>query len=109
MLRARPRPMEAWREVSDSAGDFGIILAALRDELVEQAAVRAAELLAEDVTEPAGFLDVNGAAEFLVCPKSRIYALVSARRIPHYKDGSRLLFDRGELHAYVRNGGSKRP
>jgi excisionase family DNA binding protein len=101
--------MERCCEVSDSAADLGAILAALRDELVEQAAVRAAELLAEDVTEPDGFLDVNGAAEFLVCPKSRIYALVSAGRIPHYKDGSRLLFDRGELQAYVRNGGSKRP
>jgi excisionase family DNA binding protein len=101
--------LEGQCEVSYSAADLGAILAALRDELVEQAAVRAAELLAEHVTEPDGFLDVNGAAEFLVCPKSRIYALVSASRIPHYKDGSRLLFDRGELQEYVRNGGSKRP
>ena len=59
--------------MSDSATHLGAILAALRDELVEQAAVRA------------------------------------AGRIPHYKDGSRLLFDRGELQEYVRNGGSKRP
>jgi excisionase family DNA binding protein len=101
--------MERRCEVSHSAADLGAILAALRDELVEHAAVRAAELLAEHVTEPDGFLDVNGAAEFLVCPKSRIYALVSASRIPYHKDGSRLLFDRGELEEYVRNGGSKRP
>jgi excisionase family DNA binding protein len=101
--------MERRCEVSNSAADLGAILADLRNELVEQAAVRAAALLTEHVTKPDGFLDVEGAAEFLVCPKSRIYALVSARRIPHYKDGSRLLFDRGELHAYVRNGGSKRP
>jgi excisionase family DNA binding protein len=101
--------MERRCEVSYPPADLGAILAALRDELVEQAAVRAAELLAEHVTEPDGFLDVNGAAEFLVCPKSRIYALVSARRIPYHKDGSRLLFDRDELQEYVRNGGSKRP
>jgi excisionase family DNA binding protein len=37
------------------------------------------------------------AAEFLACPRSRIYALVSARRLPHHHDGSRLLFDRREL------------
>jgi excisionase family DNA binding protein len=95
--------------VSNSAADLGAILAGLRDELVEQAAVRAAALLVDHIPKPDGFLDVEGAAEFLVCPKSRIYALVSARRIPHYKDGSRLLFDRGELQEYVRNGGSKRP
>jgi excisionase family DNA binding protein len=101
--------LEGQCEVSYSAADLGAILAALRDELVEQAAARAAELLGEHVTEPDGFLDVKGAAEFLVCPKSRIYALVSAGRIPYHKDGSRLLFDRSELQEYVRNGGSKRP
>lgn len=40
---------------------------------------------------------------------SRIYALVSANRLPHYKDGSRLLFDRTELRRYVENGGARRP
>ena len=56
------------------------------------------DLLAErlaprlDVSPPAdGFLDVAGAAEFLACPPSRVYALVSAWRIPHHRDGSRLL------------------
>ena len=47
-------------------------------------------------------MDVAGAAEFLACGKDRIYALVSARRIPHHRDGSRLLFDRAELREYVR-------
>ncbi len=78
-------------------------------ELVEQIAQRAAELLADREGDSGGFLDVKGAAEFLACPPSRIYALVSARRIPHHKDGSRLLFDRGELRAYVAEGGARRP
>lgn len=83
------------------------------EELIEQIARRAAELLAEHAQpakgEPDGYLDVNGAAEFLACPKSRIYSLASLGRIPHYHDGSRLLFDRGELREFVRAGGARRP
>jgi excisionase family DNA binding protein len=82
----------------------------LPPELVEQIAQRAAQLVAEQrAAVDDGYVDVAGAAEFLACPSSRIYALVSANRIPHHRDGSRLLFDRGELRDYVRNGGAKRP
>jgi excisionase family DNA binding protein len=80
--------------------------------VVEQIAQRAADLLAErqsGQTDTGGYLDVEGAAEFLACPKSRIYSLVSAKRIPFHKDGSRTLFDRAELREYVRNGGARRP
>lgn len=83
----------------------------LPDELIGQLAERVAAILAE--REPTkvgdGFLDVAGAADFLACPASRLYALVSAKRIPHHRDGSRLLFDRTELRAYVQAGGAKRP
>jgi excisionase family DNA binding protein len=65
-------------------------------------------MAAKRTGEIEGFVDVDGAAEFLACSKSRIYALVSARRIPHHRDGSRLLFDRGELREYVRDGGARR-
>lgn len=82
----------------------------LPDELVEQIAQRAAAILADQASAAeAGYLDVAGAAEFLACPTSRVYALVSARRLPHHRDGSRLLFDRAELREYVANGGAKRP
>jgi excisionase family DNA binding protein len=81
----------------------------LPDELVEQIAARAAELVVERPAEPDGFLDVTGASKYLACRTSRIYSLVSAGRIPHHRDGSRLLFDRAELREYVRNGGAKRP
>lgn len=80
-------------------------------ELDERSLDRLAELLRPRLAverDAGGFLDVPGAAEFLSCPASRIYALVSARRIPHYRDGSRLLFDRAELREFVRNGGAKR-
>lgn len=83
----------------------------IAEELIERIARRAAELLSE--RQPAsnkdGYFDVAGAAEFLAFPKSRIYSLLSVGRIPHYHDGSRLLFDRGELREYVRNGGARRP
>lgn len=82
----------------------------ITEELLERIAERAAALLADrQGEEPVGFLDVAGAADFLACPKSRIYALVSAGRLPHHRDGSRLLFDREELHEYVRRGGARRP
>jgi excisionase family DNA binding protein len=83
----------------------------IAEELIERIARRAAELLAGREPPPVedGFLDVAGAAEFLACPKSRIYSLVSVGRIPHHRDGSRLLFDRGELREYVRRGGARRP
>ena len=82
----------------------------LGEEMVERIARRAAELLAErESPSDGGYLDVAGAALFLACPKSRIYALVSAGRLPHHHDGSRLLFDPVELREYVRRGGAKRP
>lgn len=84
----------------------------LPDELVELIAQRAAAILTDRPpvdTADCGFLDVTDAAAFLACPPSRIYALVSAKRIPHHRDGSRLIFDRKELREYVNNGGAKRP
>jgi excisionase family DNA binding protein len=78
---------------------------------LEAIAQRAAEIVAERLerNDADGFLDVAGAAEFLACKSDRIYALKSAGRIPFYKDGSRLLFDKAELREWVRNGGGKRP
>jgi excisionase family DNA binding protein len=83
----------------------------LTDAQLAAIAEKAAELVAEHLErhDRDGFLDVAGAAEFLACKPDRIYALKSAGRIPFYKDGSRLLFDREELREWVRNGGGKRP
>jgi excisionase family DNA binding protein len=79
-------------------------------ELVDAVAEQVLERLSASQTAASdGFLDAQGAADFLSCPKNRIYALVSKRAIPFHKDGSRLLFDREELRAYVRNGGATRP
>ena len=81
----------------------------LNGDALEALARRAAELVAEGLEQDQGYMNVEQAAEFLACNRDRIYALTSAGRLPHHKDGSRLLFDRGELREYVKHGGAKRP
>ena len=78
-------------------------------ELVEAVAVRAAQIVAERTAAPRPWLDVQGAAEYLACPPSRIYALTSKRAIPFEKDGSRTLFRPEALDEWVRAGGATRP
>ena len=83
---------------------------AVPPEFVEAVAQRAAELLAERVDQrPAPYLDVAAAAEYLACPRSRVYSLASAGRIPLRRDGSRLLFRASELDEWLDAGGGCRP
>jgi excisionase family DNA binding protein len=81
---------------------------AVLDALAERIAPRVAARLGHQEAS-ARWLDVADAADLLRCPRSRVYALVSARRVPVHRDGSRLLFDRAELDQWVRAGGAKRP
>jgi excisionase family DNA binding protein len=84
----------------------------LEDEQVETIAQRAAELIAERQGAAGGEGWLRGAeriASYLDCPASRVYALVSAGRIPVERDGSSLIARRSELDAWVRAGGGKRP
>jgi excisionase family DNA binding protein len=92
------------------------LAAALLDSLDDAALDALAERLAPRLTDrlspvssSTAWLTVPTAAEHLSCPTSRLYALVSARRIPFHKDGSRTLFRRDELDQWVRSGGAKRP
>ena len=82
------------------------------DELVERIARRAAELLKEQASQPAEDGWLRGAeriAAYLDCPRSRVYALASARRIPIHRDGSALIARRSELDKWLRGGGGLRP
>ncbi len=84
----------------------------LPPELLDALASRVEQLLEERVgerREAEAWMRCEQAAEYLACPRSRIYALASARRIPHRKDGSRLLFRASELDAWLDLGGAKRP
>jgi excisionase family DNA binding protein len=86
------------------------LLAELDAEALDQLADLLAPRIASRLEQPDnGWLDVAAAAEVLSCPPSRLYALVSARRIPFHKDGTRLLFNRHELDQYVLEGGARRP
>ena len=82
------------------------------DELVERIARRAAELLAERASAPDEDSWLRGAekiADYLDCPRSRVYALASARRIPIHRDGSALIARRSELDKWLLGGGGVRP
>jgi hypothetical protein len=84
---------------------------ALPDDLVEAVAERAAQLLAERPTEAEdGWIrGADRIAAYIDCPRSRVYALTSARRIPVHHDGSALIARRSELDRWVRDGGGVRP
>jgi excisionase family DNA binding protein len=78
-------------------------------QVIETVVEGVATLLAERLEpNPEAWVGVDQAAAHLACPKSRIYDLVSARRIPHERDGSRLLFRRSDLDAWVTSGGAIR-
>lgn len=85
-----------------------VLLDALDDDALDTLAERLLPHL-KTPAQPDGWLTVGEAAEYLRCPKSRVYSLVSARRIPFVKDGSRTLFRRSELDSWLRVGGGKRP
>jgi hypothetical protein len=48
-------------------------------------------------------------AAHIGCPRSRVYALASAGRIPVQHDGSALIASTTDLDAWLRAGGGKRP
>jgi excisionase family DNA binding protein len=83
----------------------------LPEELVELVAERPAEIVAgRRLHEPEPWISVPEAAKHLSAPRSRIYSLVESGRIPHARDGTKLLFRRSELDRWlVENGGGKRP
>jgi hypothetical protein len=82
------------------------------DELVERIARRAAELVAEQSGEPVDNGWLRGAeriAAYIDAPRSRVYALVSTKRIPVHHDGSALIARRSELDKWLLRGGGVRP
>jgi hypothetical protein len=48
-------------------------------------------------------------AGYIGAPRSRVYRLRSADRIPVEKEGGALIARRAELDAFIRAGGAKRP
>lgn len=82
------------------------------DELVERIAQRAAELVRQTGESEAEDVWLRGAdkiADYIDSPRSRVYALVSARRIPVHHDGSALIARKSDLDGWLRSGGGRRP
>jgi excisionase family DNA binding protein len=77
--------------------------------LIEVLADAVAKRLADHLDARSPWMNVEGAADYIGCPPSRIYKLSSAGKIPVHRDGDRLLFHRDELDAYIRRGGAKLP
>lgn len=72
----------------------------LRFEIPDELVDAIAERVAERVERPAeAWLDVDGAAEYIAAPRSRIYDLVSQERVECRRDGRRVLFRREWLDA----------
>jgi excisionase family DNA binding protein len=82
------------------------------DALIERIARRAAELVRQwngsDDADP-WLRGADRIATYIDCSRSRVYALVSARRIPIHHDGSALIARRSELDSWLRAGGGRRP
>lgn len=82
---------------------------AASEGLVEAIARRAAEIVTERLAhEPEPWVGVREAAAHLACKPQRIYDLVHRKdetRIPHRKEGGRLLFKLSQLDRWVEEGG----
>jgi hypothetical protein len=79
-------------------------------ELIDLIAERAAELLTGGERSDDSWLrGADQIATYIDCPRSRVYALVSARRIPVHHDGSALIARRSELDRWILEGGGRRP
>jgi excisionase family DNA binding protein len=87
------------------------VAVAVPDEVIEAIAARAAEIVAERQRQEDDrwLRGADRIAAYLDCPRSRVYALVSARRIPVHHDGSALVARRSELDLWLSDGGGRRP
>lgn len=103
MRTARPA------QASDPIRDGGhtnahplVVELGLPDAVVELLVAAVLERIGELATPaPEPWIGVDEAAEHLACKRKRIYDLVGQRRVEHRRDGSRLLFRRSALDAYL--------
>jgi hypothetical protein len=101
------------RQFAGSSDIRGVGIAIdIGDDLIEQIAERAAKLITDRRSETTGDGWLRGAEKigaYIDAPRSRVYGLASARRIPVHHDGSALIARRSELDAWLLAGGSRRP
>jgi hypothetical protein len=81
------------------------------EELIEQIAERVALLIderPERASEDGWLRGADRIAAYIDAPRSRVYALASAGRIPVHHDGSALIARRSELDRWIAHGGGLR-
>jgi hypothetical protein len=79
------------------------------DRLAELLAPRLAGRLGRDRAGDAWLRGADAIAAHIDAPRSRVYALTSAGRIPVQRDGSALVARKSDLDAWLVGGGAKRP
>jgi excisionase family DNA binding protein len=86
-------------------------LAELDDQALAELAERLRPHLRADQEQAAGawLRGADQIAAYIGAPRSRVYALTSAGRIPVERDGSALVARAGELDEWLRRGGARRP
>jgi excisionase family DNA binding protein len=78
----------------------------LSEDHLDSIAERVIERLAlRHSTNDDRYMDVKGAADYLILSRQRIYHLTSLGRIPFNKIGSSIRFKKSELDEWVRQGG----
>lgn len=99
VLRARTRTKPATVS-SDLEMTFALPEKAI-EAVANAVAVRVAPLLASSTAASPWLSGAQAAADYLGWPKARVYRWI--RELPHYRAGGRLMFDAGELDAWVRS------
>lgn len=79
------------------------------DQLAEALAPRLARFINNAEASNGWLRGAEEIAAYIGSPRSRVYALASAGRIPVERDGSALIARRSELDAWLRAGGARRP
>lgn len=73
----------------------------LPPELVDEIARKVADLISDRHAPTPDYLTPAEAADYLRCKPQRVYDLTSQGRLPVCKDGSRSLYRRTDLDAYL--------
>jgi excisionase family DNA binding protein len=102
------------RQSDPSASDatpaaLSVALTLTSDQLDAIAELVAARLDGGTRTDSGWLRGAERIAAYIDCPRSRVYALTSAGRIPIERDGSNLVARKSDLDAWLRAGGAKRP
>jgi hypothetical protein len=79
------------------------------DALADMLAPRLADRLHRAQSDDRWLRGADQIASYIGAPRSRVYALTSASRIPVERDGSALIARTSDLDAWLRSGGGKRP